>query len=112
MERLLRHLRWRETFCAVELQSLSLVPPRLPRRVVPHVLPSKPLPTGPASVGIPRLWGFYRHRRAGYITQVVSWLPHRGVGMLVRVHHFHRQFPKTMTFNPLLFDRLFEYVDP
>lgn len=59
----------------------------------------------------PRLWGFYRHRRCGYITQVVAWVPHKGVGFLVQVHHFHRQFPRTMTFNPRLFERLFDAVD-
>lgn len=93
------------------LQSFSLARPQ-PRSGVWRV----PLPAS-RRVGwletplVPELWGFYRHRKTGYITQVVSWIPHRGVGLLVRVHHFHRQFPRTMTFNPELFERLFEAVE-
>jgi hypothetical protein len=93
----------------MQLQSLSLARPS-PRRVVRIPLPAPRGASCEPSV-VPKLWGFYQHRKAGYITQVVSWIPHRGVGLLVQVHQFHRQFPQTMTFNPELFDRLFEAAD-
>jgi hypothetical protein len=96
----------------MQLQSLLFVRAPLPRRVAVHVRPPKAKGCSSEVSGIPRLWGFYKHRRTGYITQVVSWIPHRGVGMLVQVHNFHRQFPRTMTFNPRLFEQLFEAVVP
>lgn len=77
--------------------------------MVPFPLPE---PMGPTDdLRVPRLGGFYKHRKAGYVLQVVSWVPNRGVGLLVQVHQFHRQFPRSMTFNPCLFERLFESVD-
>jgi hypothetical protein len=95
----------------MELQ--PILPARIPlrRRSAVHIPLPKPRETLNRDSLVPALWGFYRHRKTGYITQVVSWIPHRGVGLLVQVHNFHRQFPRTMTFNPRLFERLFEYVD-
>jgi hypothetical protein len=66
---------------------------------------------GPISNEVPRLGGFYQNRRSGHIVQVIEWVPHRGVGYLVRIRNFHRQFPKTMTVNPKLFEKLFELVE-
>lgn len=62
--------------------------------MVPFPLPE---PMGPTDdLRVPRLGGFYKHRKAGYVLQVVSWVPNRGVGLLVQVHQFHRQFPRSM----------------
>lgn len=66
---------------------------------------------GPIPNEVPRLGDFYQNRRSGDIVQVVEWIPHRGVGYLVRIRTFRKQFPETMTINPELFGKLFELVE-